>query len=57
MKNNIVYGVSRQSIPLALLEPPAKKFTKCFIMWRAIISRGLIPKDGPIFIEDFLDGY
>lgn len=34
MKNNIVYGVSRQSIPRALLEAPVEKFTKGFIMWK-----------------------
>jgi len=57
MKNNIVYGTSRESIPRALLEAPVDKFTKGFIMWGAISSRGLIPKDGPIFIDEFLDGY
>ena len=57
MKNNIVYGTTRQLIPRALLEAPVVKFTKGFIMWGPISSRGLIPDDGPIFIDDFLDGY
>ncbi|CAF3991926.1 unnamed protein product [Rotaria sp. Silwood1] len=57
MKNNIVYGATRESIPRALLEAPVEKFTKGFIMWGAISSRGLIPEDGPIFIDEFLDGY
>ena len=57
MKNNIVYGTTRQLIPRALLEAPVVKFTKGFIMWGAISSRGLIPKDCPLFIDDFLDGY
>ncbi|CAF2687660.1 unnamed protein product [Rotaria sp. Silwood2] len=57
MKNNVVYGTSRDTIPRALLELPVEKFTKGFIMWGAIGSRGLIPKDGPIFIDEFLDEY
>ncbi|CAF4081359.1 unnamed protein product [Rotaria sp. Silwood2] len=57
MKNNVVYGTSRDTIPCALLELPVEKFTKGFIMWGAISSRGLIPKDGSIFIDEFLDEY
>ncbi|CAF3947319.1 unnamed protein product, partial [Rotaria sp. Silwood1] len=56
-KNNVVYGISRESIPRELLESPKEKFTKGIIMWGAISSRGLIPEDGPIFIDEFLDEY
>ncbi|CAF1498094.1 unnamed protein product [Rotaria sp. Silwood1] len=57
MKNNVVYGTSRDTIPRELLELPVDKFTKGLIMWGAISSRALIPKDGPIFIDEFLDEY
>ncbi|CAF0750128.1 unnamed protein product [Rotaria sordida] len=56
-KNNVVYGETRESIPRELLEAPTANFFKGFMMWGAISWRGLIPKNGPIFIDEFLDGY
>ncbi|CAF0765983.1 unnamed protein product [Rotaria sordida] len=56
-KNNVVYGETRESIPRELLEAPTANFFKGFMMWSAISWRGLIPKNDPIFIDEFLDEY
>lgn len=56
-KNNVVYGETRKSIPRELLEASKEKFFQGFMMWGAISWHGLIPKNGPIFIDEFLDGY
>ena len=36
------------------VEVKTEKFGKGWMLWGGVTSRGLVPRDGPVFVEDFL---
>jgi hypothetical protein len=55
-KNNVVYAVDKQSIPVELLYAPEEKFENGFMLWGGLTSKGLIPAT-PLFLDEFLNDY
>ncbi|CAF3794840.1 unnamed protein product [Rotaria sp. Silwood1] len=53
-KNDVIWSKDKTTIPAELLTVGQQKYYPGVIIFGAISSRGLIPKESPIFIDDWL---
>ena len=53
-ENNIIWSTNKTTIPPELLTIGQEKYSPGLTIFGAISSRGLIPKDSPIFVDEWL---
>ncbi|CAF3390123.1 unnamed protein product, partial [Rotaria sp. Silwood2] len=53
-KNNVIWSKDKTTIQLDLLTAEQEKYSLGVLIYGGISSRGLIPNDSPIFIDDWL---